>query len=169
MCKVVEDNVHESVQSFYSDGPASHRLRKNLIPLENAFESITRILTPESGHPPKSEGPVVGPGQQSKAESSKTTDSFTRENGCAMQESNAEPTRESRLAHLLKDFLRDDLMPSDDVAATKNADLPGSERSSLAGNMEDVEMKEQSVPDEAENPEPNGAGGNSEGVNVSDN
>ncbi|XP_030476827.2 CHD3-type chromatin-remodeling factor PICKLE isoform X2 [Syzygium oleosum] len=179
MCKVVQDNVHESVQTFYSDSPASHKLRKNLIPLENAFESITRILTPESGDPPKSEDPVVSPGQQSKAESSKTTASFTRENGRAsaavadteMQELNEDymSTRESRLAFLFKEFVRDDYMPSDDVAATKIVDVPGIERLSLSGNKEEgAEMKEQNAPDETENPEPNGAGGGSERVIVLD-
>ncbi|KAI6678741.1 hypothetical protein NL676_039537, partial [Syzygium grande] len=179
MCKVVQDNVHESVQTFYSDSPASHKLRKNLIPLENAFESITRILTPESGDPPKSDDPMVGPGQQSKAESSKTTASFTQENGRAsaamadteMQELNEDymSTRESRLAFLLKEFVRDDYMPSDDVAATKIVDAPGIERLSLSGNKEEgTEMKEQNIPDETENPEPNGAGGSSERVIVLD-
>ncbi|KAF7847978.1 hypothetical protein BT93_L2398 [Corymbia citriodora subsp. variegata] len=179
MCKAVEDNVHESVQTFYSDSPASHRLRKNLIPLENAFESITRILTPESGDPPKSEDPVVGPGQQSMAESSKTTAaSFTQENGSAsaavadteMQELDEDTsTRESRLAFMHKEFVRDDYVPPGDAAATKDANLPGFEHSSLAGNKDDdVEMKEQNLPDEAANPEPNGAGGASERVIVLD-
>lgn len=122
MCKVVEDNVHESVQTFYSDSQASHKLRKNLIPLENAFESITRILTPESGDPPKSEDSVVGPGQQSKAESSKTTSaSFTQENGSAsaavadteMQELNEDTsTRESRLASVHENYAQEECVLS---------------------------------------------------------
>lgn len=179
MCKVVEDNVHESVQTFYSDSPASHKLRKNLIPLENAFESITRILTPESGDPPKSEDPVVGPGQQSKAESSKTTSaSLTQENGSAsaavadteMQELNEDTsTTESRLALARENCTREEYVPPDDAAAGEDANLPGIEPSSSAVTKDDdVEMKEQNVPDEAENPEPNGDGGTSEPVIVSD-
>ncbi|KAI6678736.1 hypothetical protein NL676_039532 [Syzygium grande] len=122
---------------------------------------------------------MVGPGQQSKAESSKTTASFTQENGRAstavadteMQELNEDymSTRESRLASLFKEYVCDDYMPSDDVAATKIVDVPGIERLSLSGNKEEgAEMKEQNTPDETENPEPNGAGGGSERVIVLD-
>lgn len=45
-CKVVEDNVHETVQTTISEAPPSHKLTTNLSPLENVFENMNQILTP---------------------------------------------------------------------------------------------------------------------------
>lgn len=45
-CKVLEDNVQETVQTTIAEAPPSHKLRKNLSPLENVFENMNQILSP---------------------------------------------------------------------------------------------------------------------------
>lgn len=42
----MEDNAPEAVQAAVTDAPPSHKLRKNLLPLEHIFEDVNRILAP---------------------------------------------------------------------------------------------------------------------------
>ena len=68
MCKVLAENVHESVQSYLANQPASLQLRKKLLPLEAICEDINRILSPQLQNPATSEQTVLGSNQQSLAE-----------------------------------------------------------------------------------------------------
>ena len=71
MCKVLAENIHESVQTYLTDQPASLQLRKKLLPLERICEDMNRILSPQQQqNPATSEQAVLGSGsnQQSPAE-----------------------------------------------------------------------------------------------------
>lgn len=57
ICRVVEDNAQEAVQAAVTDAPPSHKLRKNLLPLEHIFEDVNRILTPSQRETPTSGKP----------------------------------------------------------------------------------------------------------------
>ena len=65
MCKILEDNVHEAVQS-------SLDLKKNLHSLEEICGDISRILSPAQHHPHTSEQPVLGTAARSQMESQST-------------------------------------------------------------------------------------------------
>lgn len=67
ICKVVEANAHESVQTCLTNKPASLTLRKNLYPLETICEDINQILSPPQQKPP-TELQTLNPDQQSQVE-----------------------------------------------------------------------------------------------------
>ncbi|KAK4769193.1 hypothetical protein SAY86_027343 [Trapa natans] len=46
MCRVIEDNAQEAVQNSVTNKLPSHKLQKNLLPLEHAFKDVNRILAP---------------------------------------------------------------------------------------------------------------------------
>ncbi|GKU87351.1 hypothetical protein SLEP1_g1761 [Rubroshorea leprosula] len=65
MCKLVDDNVKESVQT-------NLKLKKNIQPLEWISADITRLLSSSKPNPHTSEQPVVNADAQSQAESQNT-------------------------------------------------------------------------------------------------
>ncbi|OAY53615.1 CHD3-type chromatin-remodeling factor PICKLE [Manihot esculenta] len=46
MCNVLEQNVHESIQTSLIDKPASLKLKQDLLPLETICEQMNQILSP---------------------------------------------------------------------------------------------------------------------------
>ena len=65
MCKILEDNVHDVVQS-------SLDLKNNLHSLEETCGDISRILSPTQHYPHTSEQPVLGTTAGSQTESQST-------------------------------------------------------------------------------------------------
>ena len=61
MCKILEDNVHDVVQS-------SLDLKNNLHSLEETCGDISRILSPTQHYPHTSEQPVLGTAARSQME-----------------------------------------------------------------------------------------------------
>ncbi|XP_057959148.1 CHD3-type chromatin-remodeling factor PICKLE-like [Malania oleifera] len=53
MCKVLADNVHESVQTYIASKPAGLKLRKNLLTLETIYKDMNRILSPQQNPTPE--------------------------------------------------------------------------------------------------------------------
>lgn len=47
MCNLLEQNVHESIQTSLTNQPASLKLRQDLRPMETIFEQINQILSPQ--------------------------------------------------------------------------------------------------------------------------
>lgn len=68
MCKILAETVHDSVQTYVTNQPASLQLRKKFLPLETICEDISRILSPQQQNPPTSEQAALGSNQQSPAE-----------------------------------------------------------------------------------------------------
>ncbi|OWM86763.1 hypothetical protein CDL15_Pgr015799 [Punica granatum] len=68
MCRVVEENAQESVQAAVINAPPSHKLRKNLLPLEHVFEDVNRILTPTKRDPPTGPSAAGGPADAATTE-----------------------------------------------------------------------------------------------------
>ncbi|XP_059642926.1 CHD3-type chromatin-remodeling factor PICKLE [Cornus florida] len=68
MCKLLAENVHDSLEAHLANKPAGFKLRKNLIPLEAIYQEITRILPPMPQNSPSLEHVVSNADQQSHVE-----------------------------------------------------------------------------------------------------
>lgn len=68
MCKVLAENVHDSVQTYLANQPASLQLRQKLLPIQAICENISRILSPQQQKPASSEETLIGSNKQPLAE-----------------------------------------------------------------------------------------------------
>ena len=69
MCRVLKQNVHESIQISLTNHPASLKLRQDLQPLEMIFEQMNQILSPLQQKSPTLEQGTLGPNKHVQAES----------------------------------------------------------------------------------------------------
>lgn len=74
MCKIIEENAVDSVETYLANKPASSKLKKNLQPLESIHQQIIEIISPVT-ESKKSNGDMASssPHQQEPGPSNGTT------------------------------------------------------------------------------------------------
>ncbi|KAI4376191.1 hypothetical protein MLD38_013981 [Melastoma candidum] len=81
MCKVLEENVQELIQTSAASNPASLKLRKNLLPLESILTDINGILSPEESNSGMLKNPNGSTSQQAEDAAAAQAGSSTNQDG----------------------------------------------------------------------------------------
>uniref|UniRef100_A0A5B7BD29 Putative CHD3-type chromatin-remodeling factor PICKLE n=1 Tax=Davidia involucrata TaxID=16924 RepID=A0A5B7BD29_DAVIN len=156
MCRVLTENVHDSMMAFLANKPAGFKLRKNLLPLEAIYEDINRILSPVHQNSPSSEEGILNADQQSQVEISTDAAGSSSpskpqaddkksgaETATEMEVPTTEPgeqTERSKLTEVDPDKERSNLpcnVPAADSCAPQTEPI-----CSVNGAVDDVEMEE---------------------------
>ncbi|XP_050216353.1 CHD3-type chromatin-remodeling factor PICKLE [Mercurialis annua] len=133
MCKIVEQNNHELIQTAITNQPASLKLRQDLLPLETISQQINQILSHPQQKPPNS-GQNVLDSNEPQAESQGGP---PQPHSSAMEDTEMKESSELTGAELVEEPNKSshDIPPPADATPKENVSSPGSTKN-------DVEMVE---------------------------
>ncbi|KAJ4952799.1 hypothetical protein NE237_029631 [Protea cynaroides] len=147
ICRVLSDNVNESIPAYTGEKSAGFRLRKNLLPLEALYEDVHRILAPWHQSPVTSEklnenaNISIQPEVQSNV--SKSSASSTKERDDCKPSTVLEPqpkdsVAEQLLAHINSE--RESSRPPHTIPTSGDTIAPPRESTFTPKRTGDVEM-----------------------------